>query len=565
MVALVIVDVFWVARDPKFITRGYADCGFLEAMMGRKPGTWIPKDPIDFSHIDVRGDFPHHDGAVVAFSGMGNASDADWLIGEINKLPWCLVLILGNEMWDFPWERIPETATRRVWVMNPTPEHVHLSNRIPGGWYPNTHEEMAPYDGAVRPLDWFFAGQVTNPRRRWCADVLMDMLADGAAGTGYLKMTEGFLQGMPQADYSRLVVSAKVIPCPSGPMTLDANRPLSALEAGAIPILDLRKPRDPQFDYWQLVFGDYPMPVIEDWEDLPAEVRWATNDWRAISNRIFSWWQQWKRRTAIQLDADIRAVQGETAISWEVEDDMTVVITSSPIPSHPSTEILEAVITSVRERLPNVEIIIAMDGVRPEQEHLRANYDEYVRRACWKCNYEWHRTLPVVMDYWGHQANTTRRALEFVTTPTILFLEHDTPIVGKIDWQGIVLNIGLAAEANVIRLHQDVEIHPDHESTMLDDVVQVVNDVPMRRTGAYWQRPHVASTQFYRDMLDEFFPPSSRTMIEDRMYHDVWIDCIEGRWDRWKLWIYTPDGGDIRRSGHLDGRGEEEKFEMRFE
>lgn len=554
------VDVFWVARDPGFITRRYADCGLLNAMFEREPGTWIPRDPIVFEHHDVRSYFPHHDGAVVAFSGMANAPDADWLIGEIDRMRWALVLILGNEQWDFPWHRLPETARRKVWVMNPLPEHAHLSNRLPGGPYPGTHAEMAPYAhlATERPLDWFFAGQVTHQRRFDCVDALAGLKR------GLLYRTTGFMQGMPPEEYSRNVVSAKVVPCPSGPMTLDANRPLSALEGGAVPILDMIKPTDPQFDYWALVFGDdYPLPVIYDWNELPYQIEHLTADWRHLSNRTFSWWQQWKRRTALQLDSDIRTLAQEPAISWSEEDEMTVVITSSPIEAHPSTEILEQVIASVRERLPNVEIIIAMDGVRPEQEHLRANYDEYVRRVCWKANYEWHRTLPVVLPAWGHQANTARAALVFVRTPTILFLEHDTPIVGSIDWQGMVLAVRYD-KANVIRLHQDVSIHPDHESTFAADDVEYLNDLPLRRSAVWWQRPHLAATQFYRDTLDLFFPPASRTMIEDRLYGDVWIDCLEGRWDRWKIWVYIPEGDDIRRSGHLDGRGDAPKFDMDF-
>lgn len=554
------VDVFWVCRDPEFITHGYADCGFLEAMMAREPGTWIPRDPIEFTHHDVRGPFPHYDGAVVAFTGMGCAPDADWLIGEINDMRWALVLILGNEQWDFPWHRLPETARRKVWVMNPLPEHAHLSNRLPGGPYPGTHAEMAPYAhlAAERPLDWFFAGQATNARRHACVDALLRV------PHGSLYRTTGFMQGMPSEEYSRNVVSTKVVPCPSGPMTLDANRPLSALEAGAIPLLDMVKPQDPQFDYWSLVFGeDHECPQIIDWNDAPEFIAALVANWRPKSNQVFSWWQQWKRRTANQLDSDIRTLAQEPAISWTEEDEMTVVITSSPIEAHPSTEILEQVIASVRERLPNVEIIIAMDGVRPEQEHLRANYDEYVRRVCWKANYEWHRTLPVVMGSWGHQANTARLALEHVLTPTILFLEHDTPIVGSIDWQGLVFNV-MHGEANMIRLHQDVSIHPDHESTFVSDAVEVVNGVPMRRSGVYWARPHVASTEFYRNMLTSFFPTSSRTMIEDRIYGDVWIACSEGRWQTWRIWTYIPDGPDIRRSGHLDGRGDAPKFDMDF-
>lgn len=553
------VDVFWVSTNPEFITRGYYDCAFLEAILRNE--LWEPVNKFTFTNHDVRGDFPHHDGAVVCFSGMGNAANAEWLIAEIDKMPWALVIIIGNEMWDFPWRDIPETPTRRVWVMNPTPEHAGLSNRIPGGWYPNTREEIAAHsDRAInRQLDWFFAGQVTNVRRKACVQELRRM------GNGRLIETDRFLGGVPSTEYAEYEVMAKAVPSPSGPMTLDANRPLAAMEAGCVPILDLRKPQDPQFDYWELVFGPgYPMPVVYEWNEIRARIDDIVKAWPQSSNTVFAWWQQWKRRTIQQLHDDIAAVSGLSP-QRRLVDRITAVITSSPIPSHPDVWCLEETIKSVRERLPDIEIVVVFDGVRPEQVELAGDYHEYIRRCLWKANFEWHNVLPVVMPAWGHQANSTRYALQFVNTPNMLFMEHDTPIVGEVPWDELIDQID-GGVANVIRLHQDVEIHADHERVMLDRVPQNINGVPMRRSAAWWQRPHLASTDFYRHMIQTHFHPDSRTMIEDRIYSIMWIDCADRRhgWDRWKVWVYTPEG-DIRRSSHLDGRAGAPKFDMLFE
>jgi len=553
------IDVFWVAPEEDWITRGYADCGFLEAMLRNEQ--WRPQQPLEFVNWDVRKDIPHYDGAVVCFSGLGLAPHADWIISEIDKMEWALVVICGNECWDFPWERLPETDRRRVWVMNPLPEHAHLSNRIPGGPYPNTREEIAPHAAiaANRRHDWFFGVQVTNERRRSCVRALH------GTPNGDMIQTDRFMGGVPSAEWAQRMVNAKMIPCPSGPMTLDANRPLAALEAGCVPILDMRKPQDPQFDYWQLVFGDYPMPVVFDWPtELQSVMDRYLKNWVAESNTMFAWWQQWKRRNICLLHDTVRDLSGHDQGPAAPDERITAIITSSPIPSHPDTSILEQTVASVREQLPHAEIIIVFDGVRPEQQHLRGPYDEYVRRVLWKCNFEWENVLPVVMPAWGHQANATRHALTFVRTDTILFMEHDTPIIGDIPWDGLITQIELTT-ANVIRLHQDVDIHPDHERVMLDPEPRIIDGLPLRRTAAWWQRPHLAATDFYRTMLDRHFHPESRTMIEDRVYGIMWVDCADNRrgWDRWRVWIYQP-AGDMRRSGHLDGRGDEPKFDMLF-
>jgi hypothetical protein len=87
---------------------------------------------------------------------------------------------------------------------------------------------------------------------------------------------------------------------------------------------------------------------------------------------------------------------------------------------------------------------------------------------------------------------------------------------------------------------------------------------PMRKTMQWSQRPHLASTAFYRQMLDRYFHPDSLTMIEDVIHGAVIEDCRKDSimgWYSWRLWIYHPEG-NIKRSYHLDGRGDDPKYEM---
>jgi hypothetical protein len=53
-------------------------------------------------------------------------------------------------------------------------------------------------------------------------------------------------------------------------------------------------------------------------------------------------------------------------------------------------------------------------------------------------------------------------------------------------------------------------------------------------------------------------------MIEEPNYEAFAADVArlgEPGWWEWREWIYTPEG-DIRRSGHLDSRGDDPKYEM---
>lgn len=246
-------------------------------------------------------------------------------------------------------------------------------------------------------------------------------------------------------------------------------------------------------------------------------------------------------------------------------DAITVLVPTSPISSHPDTSIIEETIKSVRDRLPTAEIIIMIDGVRTEQEHYQANYQEYIRRLLHLCNDQWTNVLPLIFDEHNHQASMTRIALKEVKTLCVMFVEHDTPLCEDIPFGHISQSI-FDGTANVVRLNHEASILPDHKHMMLDDSSVIQNGIPLVRTAQWSQRPHIASTEFYKWILDTYFTSSSRTMIEDKMHsvlHTAYITRGLAGWNKFKVWLYTPEG-DQKRSYNLDGRKSDPKFDMVF-
>ena len=278
--------------------------------------------------------------------------------------------------------------------------------------------------------------------------------------------TSGYLQeAVSRSEYFQLMASAKVIPCPSGPYSVDCARTFEALEAGCIPVADTVTAAAGSFDYWKLLFrGEPPFPRIANWPDFPGILDSLLADWQHRSNRVFAWWQQWKRTITRQLDADIRTVaRAPVDLDRPGRPDhghrhlvagaaCIPAPTTSARPSSPSAP------TCPRPRSSSSAMACA-----PNSAHRTADYEEYIRNLLWLCNTEWTNVVPLVLDEWQHQALATRAALELVETPLILFMEHDTPIVGDIDWAGLC-RATLGPDADLIRLHQDVAIHPDHEA-----------------------------------------------------------------------------------------------------
>jgi hypothetical protein len=228
---------------------------------------------------------------------------------------------------------------------------------------------------------------------------------------------------------------------------------------------------------------------------------------------------------------------------------VTVLIPISPIPTHPSTEILDQTMTSIRERLPEAEVILMFDGVTAAAEERRKDYDQFKLEALYKCNHEWQPAVPIVFDTHHHQSLMVKEALKLVRTPIVLFAEQDTPLHNHIPFDQLYDPI-TTGYCNVIRFHFEADIHPEHTHLMLDKSPIDILGVPFYRTRQWSQRPHLASTKYYQHIADTYFDDQPR-FIEHIMYGII----AEGgdNYDEHRLHMYAPEG-TLVRSVHLDGR-----------
>jgi hypothetical protein len=91
--------------------------------------------------------------------------------------------------------------------------------------------------------------------------------------------------------------------------------------------------------------------------------------------------------------------------------------------------------------------------------------------------------------------------------------------------------------------------------------------IPLLKTIQWSQRPHLARADFYRRILNDHFTSEAKTFIEDKMHgvvYQAWkVEQNQG-WNKYRLWIYHPTDGNIKRSLHTDGRGGEDKYSMTF-
>ncbi len=227
-------------------------------------------------------------------------------------------------------------------------------------------------------------------------------------------------------------------------------------------------------------------------------------------------------------------------------NDITVLIPVAPIPSNPSSEVLDETLASIRERLPDSEIILMFDAVPAHLMELKAKYEQFTQHMLWKVEHEMENVTPIIFEQHSHQSTMLRKGLDMVRTPLVLWSEQDTPLHNDIPFKELE-EVVLTGYANSIRFHHEAAIPVDHEHLMLDKEPIDILGVPLIRTRQWSGRPHLALTSFYRDIVAKYW--KDKMFIEHIMYGIV----EGGNYDEFRLHLYAPQGSLVR-SLHLDGR-----------
>lgn len=566
------IPVSWVSYCPDNPERGRWDQLHLERVLNGEEG----RPSFGFTFVDTPWTPGDGRGRVVVFSA-GHYHDhsevrpaLERLIGDLYKLEWCVLFATSDECQTFPWHTVdPWPSHVQLWVQLPRPE-----NKYPPGT--RFFGEGSPHDPKViagfadehwsKPVDVFFSGQMGHERREQMWKALAPMRDDERLNV-VAHATDGFLQGMEIEDYLTWMASAKIVPCPSGICSQSSFRAFEALEAQCIPVVDELRPSNAGYGYWSKIGMDGCGLAITDWSTLRQQVEdlVCLNSGLlapVVSNNVQASWQQYKRRFVTDLHDDVR--RHVAVVSSVVDDMITVVVPTSPVPSNPSLDIILETIASIRERLPEAEILVTCDGVRDEQPERARNYHEYVRRLLAWTNTQPNIT-PFVMPAHRHQSGMMREIIGRITTPYLLYVEHDCPLVGEIPFDDI-LNTMIAYELSLMRFYHEVATTEGSEHLFLDRHRNYIQTIQ------WSQRPHLAETKFYANIIGTYFGPDSRTMIEDVMHGVVQADapadptCPGGiraseAWKRWRMALYAPEGS-WKRSTHLDARGDDPKYPM---
>lgn len=225
---------------------------------------------------------------------------------------------------------------------------------------------------------------------------------------------------------------------------------------------------------------------------------------------------------------------------------ITAVITTSPVPSHPSTEFIDQAYDSVRHHLPDIPVLILVDGMRAEQQYMEKQYEEYKKNLIDKYHLK-NNTEVWRFNHFAHQAGMMRSILnlEFIQTPLALWVEHDFALLPReIDWKGIVGAL-MTEEVLSVRFSTDEGGYWTRSQFEREDFT-TRSGVPLLKTIEFLSYPNIARLEMYDEFMLCFDVAQTHLETEVRALTE------RDDWNYFKLSIYNPP--NRRRCQHLDAR-----------
>lgn len=286
------------------------------------------------------------------------------------------------------------------------------------------------------------------------------------------------------------------------------------------------------------------------------------------------------------------AVGGDAPVS----DLVTVILTTSPSPVQPGTELLEQVVRSMLTHAPALalsRLIIVCDGAKTAEgdknkwrsakvdETARANYEEYKARlrAASEAGaaVSWMPPRTEVLELASNHGFgfAVRAALELVTTPLVCVIQHDRTFMRDVDIEPIVRSM-LEHQGRVgyVLMHtRSTGNYPVSQHSRLRSKGVKAEDcdiakwaVPLPAEGrrllpclTWYDSTHLCLVSYYKDFV---FNPAEGVVkkggfIEGEMGQLQFPEfCSRGvapALERWRTYIYD-DGSDEPMVGHLDGK-----------
>ena len=182
-----------------------------------------------------------------------------------------------------------------------------------------------------------------------------------------------------------------------------------------------------------------------------------------------------------------------------MNNDLTVIITASYIPSHPSTRFMDSVINSLQLiNLPlNTKIILAHDY----NDNL--HYKKYLEKL--KLKYFKNKYIIInVRSSKGHLTGNIRDCFnkKLINTKFLLVLQHDLPFIKKFNIQKIILDMIKFPKLKHIRFNKRNNIKEGFDKrNNIFNYIKLKNNYEYMSTPGWSDQNHLTYKEYYENIV----------------------------------------------------------------
>ncbi len=185
---------------------------------------------------------------------------------------------------------------------------------------------------------------------------------------------------------------------------------------------------------------------------------------------------------------------------------LCVIITASPIKSHPSTKHIDETIKSLGNLLlpENTKIILAHDS--HGNSELTNSYLKYLEDL--KQKYSKNSNFIVtVREKHGHLTGNIRNAFNYVDSKYVLIVQHDFPFIRTVDIVKVIKDMDNNPKLKNIRFNKRKNVEDHCDKITMNRSINIFNNYNVRGNYEYVSTPcwsdnnHISPSQHYRDII----------------------------------------------------------------
>lgn len=261
--------------------RGYWDHGLFMNVFDKYPDLFPQHNSKELIYPDR---------AIVIVPGKPEVTP---LRAYLDKLKSGLVILTSEEDAYFNWQgAIPPHL--EIWTQYYAPSKEEIKTRLLLGAPTRIKDYKINLDLPKKYL-WSFVGQVQNPSRQVCVEVLKGL------PDGFLLIADAFggVGGLNYQDYLDIMCESKFVICPAGSMCVDSFRFYEAIECGAVPITEKRAPRDSHtFNYWKETGTLDKFIQVDNWGQIS---KLTDVNFESMNILVADWWADYKQELEKKL------------------------------------------------------------------------------------------------------------------------------------------------------------------------------------------------------------------------------------------------------------------------